>query len=69
MWTSSVLSTCESNDPELRGRDGQKVEVLGISVDRTGLQVITFADVRAVADGALLTVPVFQMRRLREERD
>jgi hypothetical protein len=68
MWTSAVLNTRESTDAELRGRHGQKVEVLGTTTDRTGLLVRISLDVRVICDGALITVPPFQIRRLREER-
>lgn len=67
MWTSGVLNTLRSSEPDLRMRSGQKVEVVGTTTDSTGPVPIVSADVRVLRDGALLTVPAHLVGKVRTE--
>lgn len=67
IWTSGRLSTRGNQDARLRMRDGQKVEVVGITTHTTHLGTIQTADCIAIPDGALLTVSINEVWRMREE--
>lgn len=70
MWTSGVLATRENPNILLRVRHRQKVEVVGVTTDNTGPIPVLTADCISLYDGAMLVVPVEQVRDVRaEERE